>query len=307
MGVGRDRDEPGKLAAFVLAVVVHVAFFALLVFGVSWQHRPSAAIEVELWNNLPPVKTPPLPEREPKPEPKLKPPPPKEEPKPPPPPPPPPEPKVEVKPKPVPEPKPVAKPDIALEKEKQEKERREREQLAKAEALKREQAEKRKREEQAKAEALKREQAEARKREELEKQEKLKLAALERERKAKEAARARMEKELEDAAQRLQQQQASAQAKMVDEYRRRISDKIRRYVIKDPCAALGNPQIVFEAILLPDGNTLQPPRIKRSSGSAACDDAVLRAVIRAQPLPLPPDPQLFAQFRELNLDFRPNE
>jgi hypothetical protein len=30
-------------------------------------------------------------------------------------------------------------------------------------------------------------------------------------------------------------------------------------------------------------------------------------VIRAQPLPLPPDPQLFAQFRELNLDFRPNE
>jgi colicin import membrane protein len=209
----------------------------------------------------------------------------------------------------------VAKPDIALEKEKQEKERREREEreraearkreeLARAEALKREQAEARKRAELAKAEALKREQAEARKREEVEKQ---KLAALESERKAKEAARARMEKELEDAAQRLQQQQASAQAKLVDEYRRRISDKIRRYVIKDPCAALGNPQIVFEAILLPDGNTLQPPRIKRSSGSAACDDAVLRAVIRAQPLPLPPDPQLFAQFRELNLDFRPNE
>jgi colicin import membrane protein len=307
MSVGRDRDEPGKLAAFVLAVVVHVAFFALLVFGVSWQHRPSAAIEVELWNNLPPVKTPPLPEKEAKPETKLKPPPPEEELKPPPPP-PPPEPKVEVKPKPVPDPKPVAKPDIALEKEKQEKERLEalkREQAAKvAAALKREQAEARKRDELAKAEALKREQAEERKRQELEKQ---KIAALESERKAKEADRARMVKALEDEAQRLQQQQASAQAKLVDEYRRRISDKIRRYVIKDPCAALGNPQIVFEAILLPDGNTLQPPRIKRSSGSAACDDAVLRAVIRAQPLPLPPDPQLFAQFRELNLDFRPNE
>jgi colicin import membrane protein len=106
---------------------------------------------------------------------------------------------------------------------------------------------------------------------------------------------------------RLQQQQASAQAKMVDEYKRRISDKIRRYVVKDPCVSLGNPEIVFEAVLLPDGNTLQPPRIKRSSGSAACDDAVLRAVIRAQPLPLPPDPVLMAQFRELNLNFRPNE
>jgi len=287
MSLGRDREDPGKKAAFVLAVVVHIAFFALLVFGVSWQRRPSNVVEVELWNNLPPPKSAPKvepPRIEPKPEPV-----PKLEPKPPPP------PKVEA-PAPKPEPKPIAKPDIALEKEKEKQEQRER-----AETLKREEAHKR---EIAKAEALKREQAEARKRDEAEKQ---KLAALERERKAKEEDRARMEKELQDSAKRLQQEQASAQSKLVDEYRRRISDKIRRYVIKDPCAALGNPQIVFEAVLLPDGNTLQPPRIKRSSGSAACDDAVLRAVIRAQPLPLPPDPQLFAQFRELNLDFRPNE
>jgi len=27
----------------------------------------------------------------------------------------------------------------------------------------------------------------------------------------------------------------------------------------------------------------------------------------AQPLPLPPDPALFSQFRELHLKFRPNE
>lgn len=276
-----DRDEPGKVASGVLAVVVHVAFFALLIFGVSWQRRAPEAIEVDLWNNLPPlpqVKTPPPP----KPEPKV-------EVKPPPPPPPPkPEPKVEAKPKPVPEPKPVAKPDIALEKEKQEKARREREEREKAEAIKREQI--------AKAEAKKREDAE-----------KQRLAALERERRQKEEEIARLKREHDEAIERLQKQEASAQAKLVDEYKRRISDKIRRYVVKDPCAALGNPEIVFEAVLLPDGNTLQPPRIKRSSGSAACDDAVLRAVIRAQPLPLPPDPVLMAQFRELNLNFRPNE
>lgn len=276
-----ERDEPGKLASGVLAVVVHVAFFALLVLGLRWQHRAPEAVEVELWNDLPPapqVKTPPPP-----PQPKIE---PKPEVKPPPP--PPPQPKVEAKPKPAPEPKPVAKPDIALEKEKQEKARQERERLEKLEAIKREQA--------AKAEERKREEAE-----------KLKLAALERERRQKELERERLEKEQADAVERLRQQQASAQSKMVDEYKRRISDKIRRYVVKDPCAPLGNPSIVFEAIVLPDGNTLQPPRIKRSSGSAACDDAVLRAVIRAQPLPLPPDPVLVAQFRELNLDFRPNE
>jgi len=273
-----DRDEPGKLASGVLAVAVHIAFFALLVLGVSWQHRTPDTVEIELWNNLPPapqVKTPPPPPPQPKIEPEVKP--------------PPPQPKVEVKPKPEPEPKPVAKPDIALEKEKQEKARREREE--KAEAIKREQLAK----------------AEARKRDEAKKAADEKLAALERDRREQEDRVAKLQKEQDEAIRRAQQAQASAQAKMVDEYKRRISDKIRRYVVKDPCAALGNPQIVFEAILLPDGNTLQPPRIKRSSGSAACDDAVLRAVIRAQPLPLPPDPVLVAQFRELNLDFRPNE
>ncbi len=281
-----DRDDPGKITSGVLAVVVHIAFFALLVLGVSWQHRPPAAVEVELWNNLPPVpqaKTPPPPPPKIEPKPEVKPPPP-----------PSPQPKVEAKP--APEPKPVAKPDIALEKEKQEKARLERE---KQEAIKREQL--------AKAEAQKRDEiakAEAKKREDAEKQ---KLAALERERREKQEQIERMKREQAETVAKLQQQQASAQAKMVDEYKRRISDKIRRYVVKDPCAPLGNPEIVFEAVLLPDGNTLQPPRIKRSSGSAACDDAVLRAVIRAQPLPLPPDPVLMAQFRELNLNFRPNE
>ncbi|MPZ43942.1 MAG: cell envelope integrity protein TolA [Betaproteobacteria bacterium] len=285
-----DRDEPGKITSGVLAVVVHIAFFALLVLGVSWQHRAPATVEVELWNNLPPLpqaKTPPPPPPKIEPKPEVKP--------------QPPQPKVEVKP--APEPKPVAKPDIVLEKEKQEKalrehEERERERQ-KAEALKREQL--------AKAEAIKREQiakAEAKKREDAEKQ---KLAALERDRREKQDQIEKLRRDQEKAVEALRQQQASAQAKMVDEYKRRISDKIRRYVVKDPCASLGNPEIVFEAILLPDGNTLQPPRIKRSSGSAACDDAVLRAVIRAQPLPLPPDPVLMAQFRELNLNFRPNE
>ena len=48
-------------------------------------------------------------------------------------------------------------------------------------------------------------------------------------------------------------------------------------------------------------------RTKRSSGQAPWDNAVERAIRRAQPLPLPPDPALMREFRELNLKFRPKE
>jgi colicin import membrane protein len=259
-----------------MAIVVHVAFFILLVFGVSWQRRDTPAVMVDLWNNLPPQPAVKAPEPEPRPD--VKPPPPPPEPKPVP----------KVVPKPAPEPKPVVKPDIALEKEKQEKARREREEREKAEAKKREEI--------AKADARKKEEAE-----------KKRIAAIDKERAAKEAERIRAELERQDAAKRMQQQQASAQAKEIDAYRARISEKIRRYVNREPCAALGNPEITFEATLMPDGNTLDSPKVLRSSGNAACDQAVLRAVLRAQPLPLPPDPALFPRFRELNLQFRPNE
>ena len=33
----RKRREPGRIAAIILAVLVHAAFLMLLVFGVSWQ------------------------------------------------------------------------------------------------------------------------------------------------------------------------------------------------------------------------------------------------------------------------------
>jgi colicin import membrane protein len=275
-----DRDEPGKVASGVLAVVVHLAFFALLVIGLRWQHRAPEATQVDLWNSLPPVpqvKTPPVPQPKIEPKPEVKPPPP-----------PPPQPKVEAKPKPVPEPKPEAKPDIALEKEKQEKARQERARQEKLEAIKREQAAK----------------AEERKREEAEKQ---KLAALERDRRQKELERERLEREQAEAVERLRQQQAAANSKMMDEYRKRISDKIQRYVVGEPCKPLGaNLMIPLSVVILPDGNLLGEPRLTGTSGSAACDDAVRRAAVRAQPLPLPEDPALRALFRNLILEFRPN-
>jgi colicin import membrane protein len=52
------RREPGRGPAAVLALVVHAGFFALIIFGVSWQVKPTAPISAELWATLPNVDAP---------------------------------------------------------------------------------------------------------------------------------------------------------------------------------------------------------------------------------------------------------
>ena len=196
-------------------------------------------------------------------------PPPKPEPEPP-----KPEPKAEVKPPPPKaEPKPAVKPDIAL-KEKKEKERKAKEQ---------ELAEKKKRE-----------------------QEQARVAAL-KQKQTQEAEARRLAREQEEALKKLAQQQAASQTKLVDEYVAKIQAKIKARINRAGCASLGSPEIQLKVILLPDGNVLGDPEIRKSSGGSPCDNAVARAVLLAQPLPLPPDPALFPRFRELDLKLRPNE
>lgn len=52
--------EPFKLPAGILALAVHLVFFALLYFGFSWQNTPPESISVDLWQSLPePIITPP--------------------------------------------------------------------------------------------------------------------------------------------------------------------------------------------------------------------------------------------------------
>ena len=98
------RQDPGLTWSAVLAVLVHLFFLSVLVFGVRWQTKQPDSIAVELWTQLPPmeqaapVQVEPAPVPEPAPAPA---------------------PKVEPAPKPEPvakaEVKPV-KPDIAVEK-----------------------------------------------------------------------------------------------------------------------------------------------------------------------------------------------
>ncbi|MDC1101120.1 cell envelope integrity protein TolA [Methylophilaceae bacterium] len=44
----------------------------------------------------------------------------------------------------------------------------------------------------------------------------------------------------------------------------------------------------------------------KSSNISSCDDAVERAIIQSQPLPLPKDSGLFSKLKNLELKFHPN-
>ncbi len=258
------QPDPGGTPSFLLALAVHLAFFAFLVFAVSWRTEPPQGMVAELWSALPaaaPQPPPPAPEPEAKPEP----------PKPAP---PPPEPKAEPK----AEPKPEPKPDIAL-KEKQEQEKKKRAE----EERRKQETEKRKLEQQKAAEAER----------------------LKREQEKQQQELARLAREQEALNRQLQAQAAAGQARLVDDYRGRIVTKIKRFIVMPPDVP-GNPEAQFDVVLLPSGEVLSA-KLRKSSGHPAYDQAVERAILKAQPLPLPPDPALFANFRNLELKFRPLE
>jgi colicin import membrane protein len=115
-----ERKDPGRKWAIALAVLVHLIFAAVLVFGVNWQTKEASPVMAELWSSV----SAPAPKPEPKPEPA-----PRPEPKPQPKPVPKPEPKLE-------QPKPV-KADIELkDKEKEKEKKRKEEEKKKAETEK---------------------------------------------------------------------------------------------------------------------------------------------------------------------------
>ncbi len=188
--------------------------------------------------------------------------------------------KLEVKPpepppvKPVAKPE-IAKPDIALKekamKEKAEKEKVEKEKAEKDRLLKEKQLAARKLEEEKKAAQ----------------REKEKLAEAQREQ--------------EDAQRRIAEQQASAQARLRNEYIERIRSRIKGFILLPPNLQ-GNPEVEIDVIQIPGGEVLSV-KLRRSSGVSAYDTAVERAILKASPLPSPPKPELFE--RELNLRFRP--
>lgn len=105
-----------------------------------------------------------------------------------------------------------------------------------------------------------------------------------------------------------QQQAASASRnKLIDDYRAKIIQKVRGY-LRLPPNITGNPEAIFRVDLLPNGEVIGTPVLVKSSGHALYDREVERAIIKASPLPLPPDRDAAAAFRNgLTLKFRPKE
>lgn len=99
---------------------------------------------------------------------------------------------------------------------------------------------------------------------------------------------------------------ATANAGVVNEYVNKIKGKIRGHVNKALCGD-GNPELKFEIGLMLTGELSGAPRLVKSSGNPACDDAVERAIVMSEPLDVPKDPALFSQFRNLKLTFHPND
>jgi colicin import membrane protein len=269
----RKHENSDSYKAGFYALAVHAALLVAMLVSFNWKaaHPVMNVTEVELWDKLPAPRV----IETPKPEPVIK-----EEPKP------------EVKPEPKPivkeEPKPEPKPeepkvDIELEKKKKELE------LKKEKELEQKLIQKKK------LEAL---QAETR-----EEALKDKAAA---EKAQKDALKKAQQEFLDEEKGNDDKASSATNASLVGEYTEKIKAKIRGNVNKTLCGD-GNPEVTFAISVLPTGQLSSNPKLVKTSGNTACDEAAERAIIASEPLPLPSDPALFSQFRNINLKFRPND
>lgn len=242
--------DPYRLPAGLLAVAVHLVFFALLYFGVHWQSQPPESFTVEMWDKLPNAE-------------------PVQEPVPPPPPPPPAKMEPKAPAKVVTPVLPPVKAEIQIRDKKKEKQAKANEKKVQSAAAK------------AKQEAELRElEAYA---EHVRKVEQEKMQA--------EQARVRAEVN-------------AAIQTQVERYQDMIRNKIRRKM-KMVADVPASAEAIFRVTLLPDGTLMDDPVLIKSSGFPAYDDAAARAILSAEPLPVPTDATLQKMFRELKLSIRP--
>lgn len=264
-----EKEISWKAGAY--AIAVHLALLGGLLISFNWKaaHPVLNVAEVELWESIPNT-APPLPSVT---EPEVK-------------------PKVETQPDVQEKTKPeekveVPKVDIALEKKKELEQKKLEEKAAKLEA-----------------EKLKKQKLDA-----------LRAELLNDE--IRDSEKQLNDKKAKDELKKLQQElsaegdqqalaaKASANAGIIDEYKRKIQDKIKGNVNNELCGD-GKPVLKFKIDLLPSGELSGSPKLTKTSGLEACDDAVERAIMASQPLPLPDDVALKSQFRNLNLTFTPN-
>ena len=104
---------------------------------------------------------------------------------------------------------------------------------------------------------------------------------------------------------RQQAAHAARAASAVDKYRSLIRQRVSQSWNR-PVGVAKGLKCVVSVRLAPGGEVLSA-KVVRSSGSTVFDRSVENAVYKAAPLPLPEDPTLFDNFREIEFLFSPEE
>jgi colicin import membrane protein len=266
------RHDQGRFPAMILALIVHGIFFAILIFSVSWQVKPTAPLMAEVWDSLPPSRNaPPVPV----PTPTATPPTPVEPPiakKTPP-------PEIEKAP-----PQPTkAEIDLKVKQEREVVEKRAREEKELADKKK--------------AEDVKKEQD--KKKEELLKKQRDEVARM-----ANERALDNKIKEEQAASQARENQaraaQQAAQKAAADGYAQKIAALIRSRA-NVPDTVVGRPKVQIQLRLLVNGVVFDA-KVVKPSGNPVYDEAIERAINGIQMWPLPERPELLGSTRTLILN-----
>ena len=262
-----------NLQANLFSFAVHLALFLIMIFSVGWQTKTPNYAEVELWDSVPVQK-------------KIK--------------------KTQAKPK-----QKIIQTNKAAEaKAKAQKEadirlKKKKAAEAKAKKLKKQKAIKALKEKvlkQEKIEKLKKDMLEKEKLERLQQQiieqqkiEKMQAELRENELKQENKLAIDGEKEIK----------GGVNPGELNKYKLLIQQKIQQNVNQQLCG-LDYITLEFRISLMPTGELLGQPKMTKSSNITSCDDAVERAIIQSQPLPLPKDRGLFSKLKNLELKFHPN-
>ena len=273
---------PGMRSGLALAIAAHVLLIVAIAWSVHWKASEPEGVEAELWAAVPQTAAPRVeaPQPQPQPQPRPTPPPPVVQPAPPTP----------------------ARPDaqIAIERERAAREKARQEELERAEAA-RKAAELKKREDAKKLEAERERQrladeAEKKKLAEQAKRDEARQAAI------REANLKRMMKEAGGSDDPLASGNAARTAGPSAGYAGRIKARIKPNIVLT-ASIDGNPLATVRVRVAPDG-TIVGKQLLKSSGSAAWDDSVLRAIDKTEKLPTDVDGTVPPV---MDLDFKPRD
>ena len=273
---------PGMRSGLALAIAAHVLLIVAIAWSVHWKASEPEGVEAELWAAVPQTAAPRVeaPQPQPQPQPRPTPPPPVVQPAPPTP----------------------ARPDaqIAIERERAAREKARQEELERAEAA-RKAAELKKREDAKKLEAERERQrladeAEKKKLAEQAKRDEARQAAI------REANLKRMMKEAGGSDDPLASGNAARTAGPSAGYAGRIKARIKPNIVLT-ASIEGNPLATVRVRVAPDG-TIVSKQLVKSSGSAAWDDSVLRAIDKTEVLPKDVDGTVPPT---MDIDFRPRD